>query len=97
MHHTSDSSALAISENVLKGRKNGYFANVGIIKLNLILVLSLVSSYATGYDGSMMSASSYFMLDSELRLTDNLYQTACRALIPGRLISINQQLQILPS
>jgi hypothetical protein len=51
----SASDGLAIVDNVLTGRKNGYFANGGIIKLNLILILSLVSSYATGYDGSMMS------------------------------------------
>ncbi|CZT49535.1 related to hexose transporter protein [Rhynchosporium secalis] len=39
----------------LSGRKTGYFANSGMINLNLVLVLSLISSYATGYDGSMMN------------------------------------------
>ncbi|KAG4438234.1 hypothetical protein IFR05_006262 [Cadophora sp. M221] len=39
----------------LSGRKTGYFANSGMITLNCVLVLSLISSYATGYDGSMMN------------------------------------------
>ncbi|PVH71709.1 general substrate transporter [Cadophora sp. DSE1049] len=39
----------------LSGRQTGYFANSGMVTLNLILVLSLISSYATGYDGSMMN------------------------------------------
>lgn len=39
----------------LFGRKTGYFADRGIFTLNAILVLSLISSYATGYDASMMS------------------------------------------
>lgn len=37
---------------------SGVFAwlnNAGIVKLNLILVLALISSYATGFDGSMMN------------------------------------------
>ena len=41
----------------LSGRKTGWFADRGIISVNLILLLSLISSYATGYDGSMMSMS----------------------------------------
>jgi sugar porter (SP) family MFS transporter len=32
-----------------------WFSNAGIVKLNCVLVLSLISSYATGYDGSMMN------------------------------------------
>lgn len=32
-----------------------WFSNAGIVKLNLVLCLSLISSYATGYDGSMMN------------------------------------------
>ena len=32
-----------------------WLSNAGIVKLNLILILSLISSYATGYDGSMMN------------------------------------------
>lgn len=41
---------------VLVGRKTGWFADHGIITCNLVLCLSLISSYATGYDGSMMSS-----------------------------------------
>ncbi|RDW57754.1 hypothetical protein BP5796_12555 [Coleophoma crateriformis] len=40
---------------VLADRKVGYFADKGLTKLNFILILSLLSSYATGYDGSMMN------------------------------------------
>lgn len=32
-----------------------WMSNAGIVKLNAILALSLVSSYATGFDGSMMN------------------------------------------
>ncbi|KAK8081037.1 hypothetical protein PG997_008855 [Apiospora hydei] len=42
----------------VKGQKTGVFAwlsNAGILKLNAILLLSLISSYATGFDGSMMN------------------------------------------
>ncbi|KAH9214696.1 general substrate transporter [Leptodontidium sp. 2 PMI_412] len=39
----------------LSGRRTGYLANGGMITLNCVLVLSLISSYATGYDGSMMN------------------------------------------
>ncbi|RAO73892.1 uncharacterized protein BHQ10_009904 [Talaromyces amestolkiae] len=49
-----DSTALTMAD-VLASRNTGWFANTGIIKLNAILCLSLVSSYATGYDGSMMN------------------------------------------
>ena len=35
-------------------RKTG-FANKGLVWLNLILSVAQISSYATGYDGSMMS------------------------------------------
>lgn len=38
--------------------RTGVFAwmkNAGIMKLNLILFLSLISSYATGFDSSMMN------------------------------------------
>lgn len=31
-----------------------WLRNSGIVKLNCILVLSLISSYATGFDGSMV-------------------------------------------
>jgi len=42
----------------VKSQKTGIFAwfsNAGIVKLNAILLLSLISSYATGFDGSMMN------------------------------------------
>lgn len=42
-------------DDALKHRKTGWFANKGIIKLNCMLLLSLVSSYCNGYDGSMMN------------------------------------------
>lgn len=42
-------------EAVLAERSTGYFANGGMVLLNLNLAISLISSYATGYDGSMMS------------------------------------------
>lgn len=38
--------------------RSGIFAwlrNAGKVKLNLVLILSLISSYATGFDGSMMN------------------------------------------
>ncbi|KPM42202.1 hypothetical protein AK830_g4325 [Neonectria ditissima] len=36
-----------------------WLSNAGIVKLNLILVLPLISSYATGFDGSMITACSH--------------------------------------
>lgn len=42
-------------DDALKGRNTGFFADKGIIKVNAILMLSLISSYANGYDGSMMN------------------------------------------
>ncbi|KAK8128913.1 hypothetical protein PG984_010021 [Apiospora sp. TS-2023a] len=42
----------------VKAQKPGVLAwlsNAGIVKLNAILLLSLISSYATGFDGSMMN------------------------------------------
>lgn len=32
-----------------------WLKNAGIVKLNLVLVLSLISSYTTGFDSSMMN------------------------------------------
>lgn len=43
-------AAIASQRGALK-----WFSNAGIVKLNCVLALSLVSSYATGYDGSMMN------------------------------------------
>ncbi|KAH8672878.1 hypothetical protein BGZ60DRAFT_504807 [Tricladium varicosporioides] len=42
-------------DGALAGRNIGWFADKGIMKVNAILLLSLVSSYANGYDGSMMN------------------------------------------
>lgn len=41
-------------DQAMAGRKTG-FSNRGLVILNMILVVSQISSYATGYDGSMMS------------------------------------------
>ena len=38
-----------------KGATFSWLSDGGIIKLNLMLVLFQISSYATGYDGSMMN------------------------------------------
>lgn len=43
-------AAIANKRGALK-----WLSNPGIVKLNCVLALSLVSSYATGYDGSMMN------------------------------------------
>ena len=48
-------SAPVNMDGALVGRKTGWIADKGIIMCNMILILSLISSYATGYDGSMMS------------------------------------------
>ena len=42
-------------DELLAGRKTSYWANAGLLNLNIILLLAQVSSYATGYDGSMMN------------------------------------------
>lgn len=42
-------------DELLSGRNTSYLANRGIITLNAMLLLAQVSSYATGYDGSMMN------------------------------------------
>ncbi|WVQ82793.1 hypothetical protein IAT38_004925 [Cryptococcus sp. DSM 104549] len=42
-------------DELLAGRKTSYWANSGILSLNIILILAQISSYATGYDGSMMN------------------------------------------
>jgi hypothetical protein len=41
-------------DEALVGRKVG-FSNSGVLTLNVILSIVQLSSYATGYDGSMMS------------------------------------------
>ena len=40
-------------------RKTG-FGNKGLIMLNIILSIAQISSYATGYDGSMMSMPKHY-------------------------------------
>jgi len=42
-------------DDLLAGRKTSYWANRGIITLNIMLILPQLSSYATGFDGSMMN------------------------------------------
>ena len=38
-----------------QARGFSWLSNAGIVKLNLMLLLFQISSYATGYDGSMMN------------------------------------------
>ncbi|KAH6981464.1 putative sugar transporter [Ilyonectria destructans] len=38
-----------------------WLKNAGIVKLNLILILPLISNYATGFDGSMMNGCSHLI------------------------------------
>lgn len=45
----------ATVDGALAGRNTGFFADKGIMKVNGILFLVLISSYANGYDGSMMN------------------------------------------
>jgi hypothetical protein len=42
-------------DGALQGRNIGRFNDKGIMKVNAILLLSLICSYANGYDGSMMN------------------------------------------
>jgi hypothetical protein len=44
-------ASLALDDQLAAGWF-GWLTNKGILKLNAILCLSLISSYATGYDGS---------------------------------------------
>ncbi|KAK2028988.1 general substrate transporter [Colletotrichum zoysiae] len=55
---TSEPVGVPVTVDAAIANKRGAFkwmSNPGIVKLNCVLVLSLVSSYATGYDGSMMN------------------------------------------
>ncbi|KAF6816282.1 hexose transporter [Colletotrichum plurivorum] len=55
---TTEPADIPVTVEAAIASKRGPLAwlkNPGIIKLNCILALSLVSSYATGYDGSMMN------------------------------------------
>jgi len=51
----SSQSPLALDGQLAHAGWTSWMANRGILKLNAILILSLISSYATGYDGSMMN------------------------------------------
>lgn len=42
-------------DELIAGRKTSYWANRGFVTLNIMLLLPQLSSYATGYDGSMMN------------------------------------------
>lgn len=48
-------SPLTVGALKSQGTTFSWLSNAGIIKLNLMLVLFQISSYATGYDGSMMN------------------------------------------
>lgn len=49
------SSSVGINDYLTPEGWFSWLSNRGILKLNVILCLSLISSYATGYDGSMMN------------------------------------------
>jgi hypothetical protein len=46
-----------LTVGAMSNKQNGlsWLTNSGIMKLNLMLVIFQISSYATGYDGSMMN------------------------------------------
>jgi len=69
-------------DEALAGRKVG-FSNSGVLMLNVILSVVQLSSYATGYDGSMMSMSER----STTAFTTNTSQTVFKPWIHGRDIS----------
>lgn len=53
-----EASAVPVTVDGAVAGRAGVFAwlrNAGIVRLNLVLVLSLISSYATGFDSSMMN------------------------------------------
>lgn len=53
-----EDSAFPVTVDGAVAGRTGTFAwlkNAGIVKLNLVLFLSLISSYATGFDSSMMN------------------------------------------
>lgn len=53
-----EASGIPVTVDGAVAGRAGVFAwtkNAGIVKLNLILALSLISSYATGFDSSMMN------------------------------------------
>ncbi|KAL1634229.1 hypothetical protein SLS58_010773 [Diplodia intermedia] len=72
-------SAATSPDVVLNGRKAGWFQNSAIIKLNLILLLSMISSYATGFDGSMMTLTSPSSQAPLVSVYNSLYSTGAVA------------------
>jgi hypothetical protein len=57
MTSSTNPSGMPVSVEGVLGHEGAFswMKNKGIVKLNLMLILSLISSYATGYDGSMMN------------------------------------------
>lgn len=56
--HDMEGLAVPVTVDAAVAGRTGVFAwlkNAGIVKLNLVLFLSLISSYATGFDSSMMN------------------------------------------
>lgn len=56
--HVEASGIISVTVDSAVAGRAGVFAwvkNAGLVKLNLILFLSLISSYATGFDSSMMN------------------------------------------
>lgn len=51
----STESPLTVGALKNRGGTFSWLSNAGIVKLNLMLVIFQISSYATGYDGSMMN------------------------------------------
>jgi hypothetical protein len=73
-------------DQALMGRRTGWFADRGIITINLLLILCQISSYATGYDGSMMSMSTESKKEN-VKLTQD--QTGCNRWMSGKTFSIS--------
>jgi hypothetical protein len=59
-------------DDLLASRGTTYWANSGILTLNCILIVAQVSSYATGYDGSMMNGESVESYLSFFSPTENV-------------------------
>lgn len=60
-------ASLALDDQLAAGWF-GWMRNKGILKLNAILCLSLISSYATGYDGSkLIPTTFYWKLSNDCR------------------------------
>jgi hypothetical protein len=58
----STTTELLTLEQALAGRRLSWTS--GVIVLNVILSVVQLSSYATGYDGSMMSESRYLRIEN---------------------------------